>query len=151
MFPVSYCICLCRYQCNANVICVCLPPCLVKSPVYPNPRLLVHGSPCRTWQNNRYINKVSGAPPPSFVFSIFWKVLVCLFSSSAAMEFAACVLALIRRDLSFVEYGGEFCGLAAVAELHDTAILHLFWLGACYHHPMDLPDTTGLCWREGIF
>ncbi len=53
MFPVGYCICLCRCQCNANVICVCLPPCLVKSPVYPNPTLLVPGSPCWTWQNNR--------------------------------------------------------------------------------------------------
>ncbi len=46
---------------------------------------------------------------------------------------------------------GEFCRLAAVTELHDAAILHLFLLGASYHHPMDLPDTTGLCWREGIY
>ncbi len=72
-------------------------------------------------------------------------------SSSVAMEFAAGFLALIRRDLSFVEYAGEFCGLAVVTELHDTAILHLFQLGAKYHCPMDLPDTTGLCWREGIY
>ncbi len=31
------------------------------------------------------------------------------------------------------------------------AILQLFRLGANYHRPMDLPDTTGLCWREGIY
>ncbi len=67
------------------------------------------------------------------------------------MEFAAGVLALIRRDLPFVEYTAEFCGLVAVSKLHDVAILHLFRLGACYHHPMDLPDITGLCWREGIY
>ncbi len=67
------------------------------------------------------------------------------------MEFAAGVLALIRRDLSFVEFAGEFCGLASVTELHDAAILHLFRLGAKYQRPMDLPDTTGLCWREGIY
>ncbi len=67
------------------------------------------------------------------------------------MEFAAGVIALIRRDLPFVEYTAEFCGLAAVSKLHDVAILYLFRLGACYHHPMDLPDTTGLCWREGIY
>ncbi len=67
------------------------------------------------------------------------------------MEFAAGVLALIRWDLSFTEYTGEFCGLAASTELHDAPILHLFWLGANYHCPMDLPDITGLCWREGIY
>ncbi len=76
------------------------------------------------------------------------------------MEFAAGVLALIRRDLSFTEYTGEFCGLVASTELHDAPMLHLFRdapmlhlfrLGANYHCPMDLPDTTGLCWREGIY
>ncbi len=72
-------------------------------------------------------------------------------SSSEVMEFAASVLALSRRDLPFVEFAWEFCGLAAGTEMHDAAILHLFRLGASYHHPMDLPDTTGLCWREGIF
>ncbi len=67
------------------------------------------------------------------------------------MEFAAGVLALIRRDLTFVEFAGEFCGLASVTELHDAAILHLFRLGANYQRSMDFPDTTGLCWREGIY
>ncbi len=67
------------------------------------------------------------------------------------MEFAACVLALSRRNLSFGEFAGEFCKLAVVTELHDAAILHLFRLGANYQRPVDLPDTTGLCWREGIY
>ncbi len=64
---------------------------------------------------------------------------------------AACACALSRWNLPFVEFAGEFCGLAAVSELHDAAILHLFRLGANYQRSMDLPDTTGLCWREGIY
>ncbi len=71
--------------------------------------------------------------------------------SFTAMEFAACAFALSRRNLPFVEFAGEFCGLAAVSELHDAAILLLFQLGANYQRPMDLPDTTGMCWREGIY
>ncbi len=71
--------------------------------------------------------------------------------SFTAMEFAACAFALSRRNLPFVEFAGEFCGLAAVSELHDAAILHLFRLWANYQRTMDLPDTTGLCWREGIY
>ncbi len=105
-------------------------------------------APSVLWQNNRPKDqKVAVLLLPRLFFPIF----VCFFSSSAAMEFAARLLALIWRNLPFVEYTGEFCGLAAVTELHDVAILHLFRLGACYHHPMDLPDTTGLCRREGIF
>ncbi len=66
------------------------------------------------------------------------------------MKFVDRLLTLILRKLPFVEYAEEFCKLAAATELHDVAILHLFRLGACYHHPMDLPDNTGLSWRVGI-
>ncbi len=67
------------------------------------------------------------------------------------MEFTACAYALSWWNLPFVEFAGEFCGFAVVMELHDAAILHLFRLGENYQRPMDLPDTTGLCWREGIY
>ncbi len=67
------------------------------------------------------------------------------------MENAARILALSRRDLPFYEYAREFCGLAAGTALDDTPVNHLFWFGANYHCPVDLPDTTGLSWREGIF
>ncbi len=60
------------------------------------------------------------------------------------MEFTACAFALSWRNLPFMEFTG-------VTELHDAAILHLFRLGANYQRPMDLPYTTGLCWREGIY
>ncbi len=65
------------------------------------------------------------------------------------MEVAACIFALSRRDLPVYEYAGEFYRLAAETALDDAVINHLFWLGANYHHPVDLPDTTGLSWREG--
>ncbi len=66
------------------------------------------------------------------------------------MEFAAGVLALIRRDLSFVEFAGEFCGLASVTELHDAAILHLFRLGAKYQRLLWISQTLQDCvGREG--
>ncbi|KAL0198165.1 hypothetical protein M9458_006705, partial [Cirrhinus mrigala] len=48
-----------------------------------------------------------------------------------------------RRDLPFVE-------LAMMSGLNDATINSLFWIGATYNHPVDLLDTTGLSWREGI-
>ncbi len=66
------------------------------------------------------------------------------------MEVAARFVALAHRDLPFPEYSLEFCGIAAATALHDVTILSLFWHRANFHHPVDLPDTKGLCWREGI-
>ncbi len=66
------------------------------------------------------------------------------------MKVAARVIALARRDLPFVEYLWEFCGLATVMAFDDATILSLFWHGANFHRPVDLRDTTGLGWREGI-
>ncbi len=59
--------------------------------------------------------------------------------------------ALARQGLPFYEYAGEFCKLAAATAWDDATLNKLFWLGANHHHPMDLPDTTGLSWREGVF
>ncbi len=66
------------------------------------------------------------------------------------MEIAARFIALAHRDLPFLQYSREFCGLATVTALNDATILSLFWHGANSHRPVDLPDTKGLCWREGI-
>ncbi len=66
------------------------------------------------------------------------------------MEVATRIIALACRDLPFVEYSREFCGLAAATALDDATILSLFCHGANSHRPVDLPDTTGLRWREGI-
>ncbi len=69
------------------------------------------------------------------------------------METAACVIALARResfhkDLPFMENLWEFCGLTMATAFDDATILSLFWHRANYHRPVDLPDTTGLSWRE---
>ncbi|KAL0185592.1 hypothetical protein M9458_017262, partial [Cirrhinus mrigala] len=40
--------------------------------------------------------------------------------------------------------------LATMSALHDATLSSLFWIGANYNHPVDLPDTTGLSWREMI-
>ncbi len=66
------------------------------------------------------------------------------------MESTAQFAALAHRDL-FYEYAGEFFGDAAATAWDDTTLNSLFWLGANCHHPVDLPDTTGLSLREGVF
>uniref|UniRef100_A0A672REH4 Uncharacterized protein n=1 Tax=Sinocyclocheilus grahami TaxID=75366 RepID=A0A672REH4_SINGR len=38
-----------------------------------------------------------------------------------------------------------------VTLLEDAVLNQLFWLGANYHRSVDLPDITGLTWREGVF
>ncbi len=86
-------------------------------------------------------------PFPSFFFLKF--LFVC-FSPLHGMEVTKLFSALARRDLPFVEYAREFCGLAVCTALDDAKLNSLFWIGANYHSPMDLPDTTGLSWREGI-
>ncbi len=67
------------------------------------------------------------------------------------MEDAASFAALARLGLPFFEYARDFCGLAAATALEDATLNLLFWLGANYHRPVDLPDTIGLSWREGVF
>ncbi|KAI2662474.1 Zinc metalloprotease ZmpB [Labeo rohita] len=66
------------------------------------------------------------------------------------MEVATHFSALAHRDLPFVEYAREFCGLAMMSGLDDATINSLFWIEANYNRPVDLPDTTRLSWREGI-
>ncbi|XP_058601096.1 mucin-7-like [Onychostoma macrolepis] len=58
--------------------------------------------------------------------------------------------ALALRDLLLMEYAQEFCGIVASMALDDATMNSLFWIGANYDRPVDLPDTTGLSWREGI-
>ncbi len=66
------------------------------------------------------------------------------------MEVADRFSALACLDLPFVAFAWEFCGIDANTALDDATLNSLFWIGANYHRPVDLPDTPGLSWREGI-
>ncbi len=66
------------------------------------------------------------------------------------VEVAAQIIALARLDLPLIEYSWEFCRIAKAMSFDDATILSLFWHGANLHRLVDLPDTTGLKWREGI-
>ncbi len=46
------------------------------------------------------------------------------------------------RSPLFYEYAREFCKLAMATTEDDSTINQLLWLGANYHHPVDLQDTT---------
>ncbi len=65
------------------------------------------------------------------------------------MAFAASLLALIQRSYPFFEYVAEFCQLAKEVPLDDVGNIHLFRLGANYHHPMELPDHHGTVLERG--
>ncbi len=67
------------------------------------------------------------------------------------MDASSRFTALARQGLPFYEYAGEFCKLNAATAWDDATLNKLFWLGANHHRPVDLPDTTGLSWREGVF
>ncbi len=67
------------------------------------------------------------------------------------MDPASRFAALAHQGLPFYEYAREFCKLAAATAWDDATLNKLFWLGANHHRPVDLPDTTGLSWREGVW
>ncbi|KAL0157280.1 hypothetical protein M9458_048526, partial [Cirrhinus mrigala] len=57
---------------------------------------------------------------------------------------------LAHKDLSLLEYVGEFSQLTVLTAFDNAVLKTLFWIGVNYHYPVDLPDTTGLSWREAI-
>ncbi len=83
----------------------------------------------------------------SFCFP-FWKCSICLvlFLTDIANLFVT----LARQNLPLLEYADEFSQLAVLMAFDDMMLISLFWIGANHHQPVDLPDTTGLSWREAI-
>ncbi len=78
------------------------------------------------------------------VFSLFdFCLLYCV-------PLAVLFVFLARKDLPLVEYAVEISQLAILTAFDDAALNSLFWIGANYHHPVDLPNTTGLSCREAI-
>ncbi|ROJ62535.1 hypothetical protein DPX16_21521 [Anabarilius grahami] len=49
-----------------------------------------------------------------------------------------------------MDYSLQFCRLPVNSTYEDETLRSLFWIGANYHHPVDLSDTKGLSLREAI-
>ncbi len=64
------------------------------------------------------------------------------------MELAVRFAALARRSQDMEDFAGDFSCFAVNTTFDDEALKSLFKFGANCHHPVDLPDTTGLNWRE---
>ncbi len=132
--------------------------CVAFSDVCGIKRIIFEVSPCllipypgEVWQNSGPKKTESEQCFfPHVLFSAFEMFFCCSCFFSVAMEVAAHFIALDCQDLPFIEYSCEFCRLAAATALDKATILSLFWHGANSHRPVDLPDTTGLRWREGI-
>lgn len=61
------------------------------------------------------------------------------------MDHAAQFTAMARESTDFfVFYWEFFFRLAIPSPYDDETLKSLFWIGVNFHHPVDLPDTTGL-------
>ncbi len=87
---------------------------------------------------------------PPFTFQVF-ETFFCFPVFCCGMEAGARFATLALLGFPFFEYAREFCGLATVTASEDATLNFLYLLGANYHNPVDLPDTTGLSWREGVY
>ncbi len=59
-------------------------------------------------------------------------------------------ISLACKDLPLLMYAVEISQLTVLTLFDDAALNSLFWIRANYYRPIDLPDTTGLSWREAI-
>jgi len=66
------------------------------------------------------------------------------------MDFAAKIATLARSSQSILDFTMEFCHLAICSPYDDETLKSLYWIGVNFQHPVDLPDTQGLCWKEAV-
>lgn len=62
------------------------------------------------------------------------------------MDYAAKFTAVAQMSHNFFTFTEHFCHLVVTSK----TLKSFFWIGANYHYPVDLPDTSGLDWREAI-
>lgn len=51
---------------------------------------------------------------------------------------------------NFLDFTECFCCLAVTCPYDDETLKSLFWIGANFHHAVQLPDNTALTWKEVI-
>ncbi|ROL45984.1 hypothetical protein DPX16_15543 [Anabarilius grahami] len=66
------------------------------------------------------------------------------------MVFGSMFTLVARNNPDFCSFTKEFISVALACPYDDETLKSLFWIGANYHRPVDLPDTSGLSWMEHI-
>ncbi len=87
---------------------------------------------------------------PSICFLRFFSVLYWVFSMFPMDPLGVKITTLALKEISLLEYAVEFSQLAVLTAFDEAVLNSLFWIRGNYYRPIDLPDTTGLCWREAI-
>ncbi|XDV13575.1 hypothetical protein PO909_001959 [Leuciscus waleckii] len=59
-------------------------------------------------------------------------------------------IALAQKSQDFLSFTTNFVYLAVTSLLDDETLKTLFWIGATFHQPIDLPDNSNLNWKETI-
>jgi len=59
-------------------------------------------------------------------------------------------ITVAQESYDFLDFVREFFRLALTRSLNDQTLSILFRIGATFNHPIDLPDTTGLEWKETL-
>lgn len=66
------------------------------------------------------------------------------------MEYAALFTASAREGLLLRDYSLRFSQLAHRTAFNDETLKSLYWIGANYHRPEELPDIKKDTWREAV-
>lgn len=68
---------------------------------------------------------------------------------STQMDYATKCTALACRSLHLLDFSVENHH-AITCSNDDETLKSVIWIGANYHKPVELPDTTGLDWMEAV-
>ncbi|ROI49016.1 hypothetical protein DPX16_7171 [Anabarilius grahami] len=66
------------------------------------------------------------------------------------MEYSDMFVLVAQESHDFCLFTKRFISVALACPYDDQTLKSWFWIGANYHRPVDLPDTSGLSWMEFI-